>query len=310
MSTFPGKKLAAGAVTAAFGMAVCVSASAQTTQYQNAPAQGQVTTNQAAVYPQDTARSATWHVRASELLDEDVENARGETLGEVRDVIFNIADQNVRYVVLESGGFAGIGEELRALPVQAFARRGGELVLNVSQEQLENLPRFTRDNWPDWNNARYRQQLDAYFGLAAQDRPADGQEAAHMRRVSTLLDRDVSDRTGREVGEIEDLVIDLDQGSVAYAVLEFDTDWNVDDRLLPLPLTAIAFPADQGQDLVVDTEFAQTGIARGFDEDRWPDLNEQSFRESMNAWFQEPEWPPVPGQAGVVTPSVEVFEGN
>lgn len=309
MSTLHGKKLSAAAVMAAFSMAVCLPSQAQTIAPAYDTPEAELPADQTSGYAQTAPRTDAWNVRASSLLRQDVANARGETVGTVWDLMVNIANQNVRYVVLQLGGSPGVSEKLVPIPMEAFDvdsdRR--RMVLNVSRDRLVNAPGFMLGNWPDWD-LRTQQQLDAYYGVAAGDRLTAAQAPAHMMRITDLIDRDVSDRAGAEVGEIQDLVIDVGQGEVAYAVLEFDTAWNVEDRLLPVPMTAIAFPGDLARDLVVDTDMAQAQITRGFAQDRWPDLNEDSFRESMNEWFQEPELPPVPGQAGLLTPSADLIE--
>lgn len=259
----------------------------------------------------NSARFESWNMRASQILGKDVENARGEDLGEIRDVIVDISDQSVHYVVLEFGGFLGLGEKLFAYPMEAFDLSGdrGEMILNVPQEKLENAPGFARDTWPNWTEASYSRQVDEYFGTTRANERAITQKGVHMRRVSELLGRDVSDRTGREIGEIQDLVIDIGKGEIAYAVLDFDTDWNVDDKLLPLPMTALTFPGDTDRDLIVDVDRTQLDMARGFEQNLWPDLNASSFRQSMNDYFLALERPPVPGQAGVVN-EADLFRGG
>lgn len=308
MSAFPKKKLSVAAVMAAFGLAVCLPALAQTVAPAYDSAQAEMPASQTSGYAQVAPKSDAWNVRASRLLRQDVANARGETVGEVWDIVFDAANRNIHYVVLQLGGSQGVGERLVPIPMGAFdvdAERR-RLMLNVSRDRLTNAPGFMLGNWPQWN-AQTRQQLDAYYNIAAADR-RDVAEPAHLRRVTDLLSRDVSDRAGREVGEVEDLVIDLARGDAAYAVMEFDTAWNVDDRLLALPLTAVGFPVDPRGDLVVDTGRIQTAMAQGFEQDRWPDLNEDSFRENMNEWFQDPELPPAPGQAGLIMPSRDLIE--
>ena len=59
-------------------------------------------------------------VRLSELIGMDVRNARGENLGDVKDVVVDTENGRVAYAVVGIGGFLGIGEKLSAFPMSAF----------------------------------------------------------------------------------------------------------------------------------------------------------------------------------------------
>lgn len=307
MSTFPGKNLRSVALIAALGISVCIPSLAQTTPSENAPIQGQIPSTQTSGYTLGPRPSLSWNVRATQLLGKDVANVRGETVGAIRDVVFNVATKDIHYVVLELGGPA-VSRQLYPFPIEAFDVRsdGRQLLLTVAETQLQNAPGFSSDSWPDWNDARVRRQLDEYYG-ATTGGTATAQEAADMRRVGELLNRDVRDVAGREVGEVADLVIDLGESEVSVAVLDFDTAWNVEDRLLPVPMGAVAFPRERGQDLVVDTETVQAAVARGFGQQA-VDLGAPDLEDRLNEWFLVPERPPVPGQAGIVTETAPVIE--
>ena len=54
------------------------------------------------------------HVRASQLICKNVENAQGDNLGEIKDLILDVNNERVFYTVLEFGGFLGMGEKLFA----------------------------------------------------------------------------------------------------------------------------------------------------------------------------------------------------
>lgn len=236
-------------------------------------------------------------LRASQLIGRDVVNAQDENLGEIHDVIVDVAAQRVHYVVLAFGGALGLGEKLFAYPISTFSphRGSNDLVLNVDKERLQNAPGFERNNWPDWGDNRYRAEVERYFRANAVGAVPTGER---MMRVSELIGREVSDRNGSDAGEVNDLVVNLGTGRVPYAVIDFDQAWTPDDKLVPLPLSALIFPARKNADIVLNLDRNQINTAFTFDEGEWPELNNADFRRDLQASFQQLQNPARAQQSG------------
>ncbi|MGD9615174.1 MAG: PRC-barrel domain-containing protein [Alphaproteobacteria bacterium] len=85
------------------------------------------------------AQVPTRPVAVSELDDMDVYNGRGERLGEIGEVVLD-PRTNRSYVVVERGGFLGIGEDRVAFPLERFWMRGNQLVLRgVTPADIEAM---------------------------------------------------------------------------------------------------------------------------------------------------------------------------
>lgn len=221
-----------------------------------------------------SATKAFHHMRASQLMGKNVENAQGENLGEIKDLIIDVNNERVFYAVLEFGGFLGMGEKLFAYPVRAFKHTGNnmdKLVLNVDKDKLKAAPGFARDNWPDW--LTYGDEVDRYYGETVKLKEMPNQK---LRRASDLLGKNVNDRAGKDMGEIDDIVVNMNNGKIHHAVLEFDQSWNLNDKLISLPMRAFTYPADK-DDLVLNVDKAAIDTKRAFDKNRWPDLNDQNY---------------------------------
>lgn len=95
----------------------------------------------------DTARRAS----ARTWIGQPVDDLQGERLGEITDVVFDIATGQVVYAVLSVGGALGIGEKLFAVPWNILQRadHGQQLRLDASVERLKSASGFDKDNWPD-----------------------------------------------------------------------------------------------------------------------------------------------------------------
>lgn len=274
------KKLTCVALASVFGLAVSAPSFAQ----QSGSAAADAQTNKSARKASAEMKQSGSDVRASKIIGKNVENAQGENLGEVKDLIVDIGNQRVHYAVLSFGGTLGLGDKLFAYPINTFKTQadGDKLVLNVDKDKLKNAPGFDQDKWPDWTDNRYRGDVDRYFKT---DTAKAVPRNARMIRASELIGKNVDDRSGKDAGEIEDVVVNMNSGRVSYAVLDFDKAWSPDDKLLPLPLTAFTFSSDKKKDIVLNVPRNRLDMAKGFDENNWPDLNAAEFRRDMRAYL-------------------------
>ena len=79
---------------------------------------------------------------ASSLADDSVQNAAGENLGDIKDLMIDTASGEIQYAVLSYGGWLGMGDKLFAVPWKAFRVDTANhcLVLDVPKERLKDAP--------------------------------------------------------------------------------------------------------------------------------------------------------------------------
>lgn len=111
--------------------------------------------------------SGTHHwMRASELIGKDVDDRKGKDAGEVEDVVVNMAQQRVHYVVLDFDQKGTPKDKLLALPLASLglpAKGHGDLVLNVPREKLDMQHAFNEKSWPDLNEPGYRHDVGSWL---------------------------------------------------------------------------------------------------------------------------------------------------
>lgn len=113
-------------------------------------------------------KDASHTQRVSKLVGMEVHNAKGENLGEIKDLVMDLRTGQIRYAALSFGGFLGVGDKLFAVPLSALkVKHDGEdtyFVLNVEKERLKTAPGFNESAWPDFGNAQWIASIDAFYG--------------------------------------------------------------------------------------------------------------------------------------------------
>ncbi|GGX32156.1 photosystem reaction center subunit H [Pigmentiphaga litoralis] len=95
-----------------------------------------------------------------------VYNKVGEKLGSIDHVMIEKRTGQVRYAVLEFGGFLGIGTDRYPLPwnVLEYSTDLDGYVVPLEQSQLENAPRYdTASTAPEYNE-EYARQVYRHYG--------------------------------------------------------------------------------------------------------------------------------------------------
>lgn len=93
------------------------------------------------------------YLTASSLEGDKVVNSLGEHLGEIKEIMLDLESGKIDYIVVEFGGFLGLGVKYFAIPfrllkLDAANRR---FVFDQTREVLEKAPGFDMDHWPDTN---------------------------------------------------------------------------------------------------------------------------------------------------------------
>lgn len=108
--------------------------------------------------------------------------------------------------------------------------------------------------------------------------------------ASSLMDEDVKNAQGGDLGKIEDFMIDLNEGKIAYAVLSFGGFLDMGDKLFAIPWSALTIDADDHAFILnIDKETLEN--APGFDKDHWPDMADRRWGEQTHSYYgHKPYW--------------------
>ena len=105
------------------------------------------------------------YLTASSIMSDKVINGSGEKLGSIKDIMIDITTGKIEYLVIECGGFLGMGEKFFAIPFRLLGINTEEhaFTLNQDKETLEKAPGFDKDHWPNTNSHEY-DTSNVYWG--------------------------------------------------------------------------------------------------------------------------------------------------
>ena len=114
----------------------------------------------------DTTTTASSVIASDRVEGTKVYNPAGEKLGSVETLMIDKISGQVRYAVLEFGGFLGMGTENYPLPWDSMTYEPnlGGYVVSLTKEQLEGAPRYERTAVPEYDEA-YGRQVSGYYGV-------------------------------------------------------------------------------------------------------------------------------------------------
>jgi hyperosmotically inducible protein len=136
--------------------------------------------------------------KASKLMGMPVKNLQDQKLGKVENFIVDLAAGRIVAVIISSGGFLGMGDELSAVPPTAlrFNTERDTLQLDASKETLASSPHFKANEWPDLGQPGYAggvyraYKVEPYFNPDATTEPDNTARNVRDRAGRTLTPLD------------------------------------------------------------------------------------------------------------------------
>lgn len=108
--------------------------------------------------------------------------------------------------------------------------------------------------------------------------------------ASTVKGDKVINPEGEELGHIEELMIDLDFGTIAYAVLSFGGILGIGNKLFAVPWGALSLKVEEHA-FVLAVEKEMLENAKGFDKDNWPLSDDRKWLSDVYTYYgYDPYW--------------------
>lgn len=193
--------------------------------------------------------------RLSHLVGAAVVDAKGATLGKVDDALVDAGSRRLTHAVisLAQPGAAPRRVDL-AFPAAGLDWEPGKLTFIGDASKLPTAGGATADRQPG------------------------------TMRATELLAAKVADDGNKEVGSLEDVVVNLRSGQIHFAVAKFTPDWIQAGMLVAVPLRPLK-PLERGKGLAMKFGLNELNKAYIFDGRQWPDFNNPQVRTTLDAYM-------------------------
>jgi len=116
------------------------------------------------------------------------------------------------------------------------------------------------------------------------DRDNEG-PGPRLMGADTLLGNDVYNENEEDLGDVKEIMLDMTNGQVAYAVLSSGGFLGMGERLFAVPWDALKLDTANKR-FILNVDKARLENAPGFDKDHWPDMADQTWKDEIEAFYQ------------------------
>jgi sporulation protein YlmC with PRC-barrel domain len=120
-----------------------------------------------------------------------------------------------------------------------------------------------------------------------------GEERHHNHRVlsaGSLAGDRVRNSQGEDLGKIEEIMIDIHSGRVAYAVLSFGGFLGMGNKLFAVPWHSLTVDLEN-KEFILDVPRETLENAPGFDKSDWPDMADPDWGAQVHKHYgRTPYW--------------------
>lgn len=115
-------------------------------------------------------------------------------------------------------------------------------------------------------------------------------ENVRVMSASTLIKETVKNPQGEDLGNLKEIMLDVNTGNVAYAVLSFGGFLGMGDKLFAIPWEAFTLNTNK-EHLVLNIDKERLKDAPGFDKDNWPKTPNSDYINQVHSHYgYKPYW--------------------
>jgi sporulation protein YlmC with PRC-barrel domain len=106
----------------------------------------------------------------------------------------------------------------------------------------------------------------------------------YLMGADTLVGNDVCNKDDDDLGEVKEIMLDMRNGQVSYAVLSFGGFLGMGEKLFAVPWAALKLDTENKR-FVLDVNKERLESAPGFDKSHWPDMADSAWQKSIHAYY-------------------------
>ncbi|MEY2467287.1 MAG: hypothetical protein QOD03_1808 [Verrucomicrobiota bacterium] len=230
-------------------------------------------------------------LKANKLVGMKVEDRDGQEIGKMRDIVVDMQTGQIKFVILASGGFLGVGAKLKAVPPQimsAATSKRHTLAANIVELRWNNAPTVKRAAIISLAQPEQARTINSFYGqtetaptnragvLAATGYETNRQMQSGLQTfklASELVGKHVVNRQQEKIGEVRDVLVGFNDQQPALAIVSAEGLFRGSEQNYAIPLTAFSL---NNQQLVVDANRTLLEHARTLDQKIWRSGNGSS----------------------------------
>jgi sporulation protein YlmC with PRC-barrel domain len=272
--------------------------------------------------------------KASDVIGMTVKNYQDEKLGKIEELAVDVESGRIVQVIISTGGLAGVGDRLTAVPPGAlhYDVTNKVLHLDANKEKLKSAPEFKTAKWAECCDNEHLSSVYTYYGQQSAfkfihkgdpkdgaanttaTRNADGtwnkdrltgesqwmipaSRLGKLQKASKVMGLPVKNQQDEKLGKVDNMLVDVQSGRIVALVVSSGGFLGLGDELSAVPPTALRFNTEHDA-LQLDTTKEMLSAAPHFKADQWPDFNQPSYAGGVyRAYKVEPYFTTDPSTA-------------
>ena len=101
----------------------------------------------------------------------------------------------------------------------------------------------------------------------------------------TLIGDEIVNRQGDKLGRLEDIMLDVPNGRIAYAVMSMGGFLGFGDKLFAVPWERLQLDTDH-RNMILDVDRERMELAPGFDKRHWPSMADPTWADDVHAFYR------------------------
>src|ERR1051326_1252389 len=223
--------------------------------------------------------------KASKLNGKEILGADNQKVGKLVDTVVDLESGHILYAIVGSGGVGPVGEKKYMVAPGTFTDFSGDkLHVNFDKAKLTSAPEFTKNMDKDtelgkadpiYRTHQFFSQNIWWQGGANAPAASTGQ-FNNVHKSSDLVGMKIRSVSDQEMGKIDNVMLNLPAGRVAYVILNPDNSLGLGNNFYALPPNTLTFQADK-KDFSADISKEKLASAPHFDKNNWAELSNPSW---------------------------------
>ncbi|MDP5138523.1 PRC-barrel domain-containing protein [Rheinheimera baltica] len=108
--------------------------------------------------------------------------------------------------------------------------------------------------------------------------------AAALLSASSITGDEVFNMKDEKLGKIHEVMLDMSEGKIRYAVLAAGGFLGIGERFFAVPWKALTLNK-KDKNFMLDVDVERLKKAPGFDKDNWPNMADPSWNSSVESYY-------------------------